>query len=215
MTTIVGRGVRIEIGATYGTPITISAITNANPGEATSTSHAQAAKTCGYLSSVEGMVQLEGQAVRVGAAPGTNDFDLEDINTTNMPAFSGSCTFTPVATWSTLGRITGYSIGGGEAEKLDDTVLIDDIKQEVSGLLGAQSVTFNLSAATISDSGMTAVRQAARDAAYLVFRITLKDGNVRVFRGQPSLPGEDVQKNSLGTGTFGVTVKGVVIEGAA
>ena len=214
MTSIVGRGVRVEIGATYGTPVTISAITQDNPGQATSTGHAQANKTVGYLDSVEGMVNLEGQAVRV-ANTATNTFDLEDINTTSLSAFTGSCTFTPVATWATLGRTTGYSIGGGEAEKLDDTVLLDDIKQELSGLLAAQTVSFNLNALTISDSAMTLLRQTARDAGYLVFRITLKDGNVRVFRGQPSLPGEDVQKGAIGTGSFSVTIKGFVIEGAA
>lgn len=214
MTSIVGRGVRVEIGSAYGSAVTVSAITQDNPGEATSTGHAQANKTVGYLSSVEGMVNLEGQAVRV-ANTATNTFDLEDINTSNLSAFTGSCTFTPVSTWATLGRITGYSVGGGEAEKLDDTVLLDDIKQELSGLLAAQTVSFNLNSLTISDSAMTLLRQTARDAGYLVFRITLKDGAVRVFRGQPSLPGEDVQKGAIGTGSFSVTIKGFVIEGAA
>lgn len=214
MTSVVGRGVRVEIGTASGTPVTVTAITQANPGVATSTAHGQANKTVGYISGVEGMVNLEGQAVRV-ASTATNTFALEDINTTNLAAFTDSATFTPVSTWATLGRITGYAIGNAEAEKLDDTVLLDDIKQELSGLLSAQSVSFNLNALTISDSAMTLLRQTARDAGYLIFRITLKDGNVRVFRGQPSLPGEDVQKGAIGTGTFSVTVKGYVIEGAA
>lgn len=214
MTSIVGRGVRVEIGATYGTPVTVSGITNADPGVLSAASHGQANKTIGYLSSVEGMVNLEGQAVRV-ANQATGTFELEDIKTTNMPAFSGTAVFTPVATWATLGRTTGYSQGGGAAEPLDDTVLIDDIKQEINGLLAAQTVNFNANAMTISDAGMLALRKAAFDSEYLVFRITLKDGNVRFFRGQPSLPGEDVQKGAIGTGSFTVTVKGRVCEGAA
>jgi hypothetical protein len=214
MTSIVGRGVRVEIGLTYGAPVTVSAITQADPGVATAAAHAQANKTVGYLSSVEGMVNLEGQAVRV-ANQATNTFELEDIKTTNLAAFTGTALFTPVATWATLGRITGYNSGGGEAEKLDDTVLLDDIKQELNGLLAAQSVSLPLNAMTISDSAMRLVRTTARDSEYLVFRITLKDGNVRVFRGQPSLPGEDVQKGAIGTGTFTVTVKGFICEGAA
>ena len=90
-----------------------------------------------------------------------------------------------------------------------------NIKQELQGLLAAQTVTLNLNQPTISDSAMTLLRTTARGSGYLVFRITLNDGNVRVFRGQPSLPGEDVQKGAIGTGTFSVTVKGFVIEGAA
>lgn len=214
MTSIVGRGIRIEIASAYGSDITVSAVTQADPGVATATAHAQANKTVGYLSSVEGMVNLEGQAVRV-ANQATNTFELEDIVTTDMPAFSGTAVFKPVTTWATLGRVTGYAIADAKAEELDDTVLLDDIKQTLSGLLDAQTVNFSLNALTISDAAMTLLRKTARAAGYAVFRITLKDGNVRVFRGQPSLPGEDVQKGAIGTGSFAVTVKGQVVEGAA
>lgn len=214
MTSIVGRGIRIEFGTAYATDVVVSAITQADPGAVTATAHAQANKTAGFLSSVEGMVNLEGQAIRV-AGQTINAFNLEDIVTTNLPAFTGTALFTPVSTWSTLGRITSYSIGGGEGEKLDDTVLLDNIKQELQGLLAAQTVTFNLNALTISDTAMATLRRGARDSTYYVFRITLNDGNVRIFRGQPSMPGEDVQKGAIGTGTFSVTVKGFVIEGAA
>ena len=165
------------------------------------------------MRSVGGMVQLEGQACRV-ASSATNTFNLEDIDTTNYPAFTAG-EFVPITAWSTLGRITSYAKGGGDGEKLDDTVLLDDIKQELQGLLAAETVTFNLNAMTISDSAMTKLRKTARASGYLVFRITLKDGNVRVFRGQPSLPGEDVQKGAIGTGSFSVTVSGFVVEGAA
>ena len=214
MTSIVGRGVRVEIGTAYGTDVTVSAITQANPGVVTATAHAQANKTVGYLDSVEGMVNLDGQAVRV-AGQTTNAFNLEDINTTNLAAFSGTAVFKPVSTWATISRATSFTIGGGDAESLDDTVLLDDIKQELSGLLAAQTVSFNINSLTISDSAMSLIRTTAPDSGYLVFRITLKDGNVRVFRGQPSLPGEDVQKGAIGTGSFSVKVKGFVIEGAA
>jgi len=214
MTSIVGRGIRIEFGTVEGASKTVSAITQADPGVATSTAHGLANKSVGYLSSVEGMVNLEGQACRL-ANQATNTFELEDIVTTNLPAFTGTALFVPITTFATLGRITSYSIGGGEGEKLDDTVLLDNIKQELQGLLAAQTVTFNLNAMTISDSAMATLRRGARDSTYYVFRITLNDGAVRVFRGQPSMPGEDVQKGAIGTGTFSVTVKGFVIEGAA
>lgn len=213
MASIVGRGVRIEIGTTEGTFKTVTAVTQANPGVATSTAHGLANKSLGYMRNVVGMVQLEGQAIRV-ANSAANTFELEDIETTDYPAFTGG-EFVPVTAWSTLGRITSYSKGGGDAERLDDTVLIDDIKQELNGLLAAESVTFNLNAPTISDAAMNIVRRTARKNGYLVFRITLKDGNVRFFRGQPSLPSEDVQRGSIGTGSFSVTIKGFVCEGAA
>jgi len=213
MAALVGRGVKVEIGTTEGTPKTISAVTVAKPPVATSTAHGLAAKSLGYLSGVGGMVQLEGQAVRLSVST-TNDFTMEDLDTSSYPAWTAG-TIVPITAWQTLGRTTSYSVGGGAGNPLDDTTLLDDITQNVNGYLAAQTVSFNLNSETISSAGMTSLRNVAKNNGYLVFRITLKDGNVRFFRGQPSLPGEDVQKGAIGTGSFSVTVKGFVCEGAA
>jgi hypothetical protein len=42
-------------------------------------------------------------------------------------------------------------------------------------------------------------------------RITASNGERRVFRGQPSLPGESQSVNALATSGFGVKVKGQVL----
>jgi hypothetical protein len=212
MTYIVGRGVRVEIGMTEGSAKTVSAITKAAPPVATSTSHGLTAKTLGYMSGVGGMVQLEGQAVRFSAVD-TNTLTLEDLDTTSYATFTAG-SLIPVATWATLGSTTSYSKGEGAADALDATTLLDDIKQEISGLMAAETVSFNLNAQTISDTALAKVRSVAKASGYLVFRVTFKDGNVRFFRGQPGLPGEEVQKGSIGTGTISVKVQGYVCEGA-
>lgn len=214
MTTLVGRGVRIEVEKTAGTTKNITAITNANPGVATSTAHGFTDGTVGFLTSVEGMVQMEDMAVRIDA-PTTNDFQLQGLNTTGMPAFSGSTVFTPITAWDTLSTATGYQLGGGEADSLDATTLLDDIKQEISGYLAAQSATINVNSETANSAAMQTVFDAAMANRNLTFRITLKDGSLRVFRGTPSLPGEDVQKGAIGTGSFSVKVRGFVLALAA
>lgn len=211
MTAVIGRGVRVEVAATYSAAKTVTAITQASPGVATSAAHGLTDGTVGYLSGISGMVQLEGMAVRVDA-PATNTINLESLDTSAFSAFSGTCSLTPVATWQTLGIATSYSIGGGEAEKLDNTTLLDDVKQELNGQLASQSVSINVNAETFNSAAMALIEAAARAANSLVFRITLKDGSVRVFRGEPSLPGEDVQKGAIGTGSFSVSVKGFVIK---
>lgn len=211
MTAVIGRGVRVEVAATYAAAKTVTAITQASPGVATSAAHGLTDGTVGYLSGISGMVQLEGMAVRVDA-PATNTINLESLDTSAFSAFSGTCSLTPVATWQTLGIATSYSIGGGEAEKLDNTTLLDDVKQELNGQLASQSVSINVNAETFNSAAMALIEAAARAANSLVFRITLKDGSVRVFRGEPSLPGEDVQKGAIGTGSFSVSVKGFVIK---
>lgn len=210
MSVVKGRGVRVEFANAYGSPVTISAITQASPGVATSTAHGQADGTVGYLSSVEGMVQLEGQAVRVDS-PNANDFQLQGINTTSYSAFSGTCSFTPVSTWHALSESTSYTIGGGESEKLDATTLLDVVKQEESGLLAAQTMQVNILAQDTPSTALAALQALAQAGTKVVFRVTLPSGGIRIGYGEPSLPGEDLQRGQLGTGSFSWTVKGLIL----
>ena len=213
MTTLIGRSVTVEVGDDSGPSKTITAVTKANPGVATSVAHGLADGKVGYFSGVAGMVQLEGQIVRVNA-PSADTFELEGLNTSAYPTFTGSCTYKTVGTWQTLTEAKGYSIGGGEFDKLDSTRLIDVIKQEEAGYLSSQTATINLVSQTTPSLALAQIKAAAVAGAYLSFRVTLADGAVRVWRGQPSLPNEDVQGGQVGSGSISVTVKGVVIEAA-
>lgn len=210
---ITGRGVRVEVGKTEGSAITVSAITLADPGVATATAHGLTTKSVGYFSTVTGMVNLEGQAVRLGTVA-TNTFGLEDIDTTNYPAFTGG-SFVPITAWSTLAKATSISEGGGEADKLNATVLLDNIRQERNGLLAAQTVSIQLLAESLASEALQLIRRGARDSELFVFRVTWANGDVAIFRGEPSLPGRDVQQGQLGTGNMTVTVRGFITEGAA
>lgn len=208
MTYPIGRGVRLEVQASVSANKTISAITLANPGVATSTSHGLTDGTCGYFSTVVGMVQLEGQAVRINA-PATNTFELETLDTTSYSAFT-SGNFTPVATWSTIAAATNIDIGGGAADKLDQTRLIDDIRQEVIGLLPAQSIKVD-GLSDFTSAAMLIVNAAAINSTPLVFRVTHKNGEQRVFRGIPSLASESIPVGGNATGSFDISVSGRVL----
>ena len=208
-TPLIGRNVRIEVSKTEVAAKTVTAVSLANPGVASSIAHALTDGSVGYFNAVTGMVNLEGQAVRVDTVL-TDSFALQGINTTGYPAFTAG-TFVPVTVWSTLSRAGAYEIGGGAADKIDTTVLLDTIKQEANGLLAAQTVKIDLKLETTDEEALSLVTAAALSQAYLVFRITLADGAQRVFRGQPSLPGENVGQGALGTGSFDVTVKGQVL----
>lgn len=213
MANVKGRGVRVEIAATYGSPVTVSAVTNASPGVATSTSHGLANGTVGYWSSVGGMAQLEGQATRVKNSA-TNAFDLQGLNTTNYSAYT-SGTYTPVSTWQTLAEATGYRFGGGASEKLNATCLIHTTDQEEQGNLPADTCQIGVLAQDTPSSAMQLLESAVQSQGAVVVRITLANGAVRVFRGEPSLPGEDVQQGQLGTGSLDISVKGLVLKLAA
>ena len=75
MGTIVGRGIRVEVGKTEGAEINVTEVTNTKPAVATATGHSLPAKSLGYFKDVLGAVQLEGQAVRI-ANPAANTFEL-------------------------------------------------------------------------------------------------------------------------------------------
>ena len=204
-----GRNTRVEVAATYSTAKSVTAITKASPGVVTSAAHGLTDGTIGYFSGVSGMVELEDQAASVDG-PVSSTFNIEGLDTTNFGTFSGSCNFTPVATWLTLSNSTGYTIGGGNADEMDATTLLDTSKKTEFGMNAADTVTID----GFSDSqlaGRAIVQAAARAGTDVVFRFTLSNGERRVFRGQPSLPGEQMAVNQKATGSFNVAVKGQVM----
>lgn len=213
MANVKGRGVRIEVAATYSSPKTVTAVTLASPGVATSSAHGMANDTVGYWSGVTGMAQLEGQATRV-KNQATNTFELQGLNTTNFSAFTAG-TFVPVATWATLSEATSYEIGGGAGEKLDVTCLIHTTKQEEQGLLPVGNVSCNVIAQDTPSAAQLLLEAAVQSQSAVVVRITLANGAVRVFRGEPSLPGESVQQGAVGTGSLDFAVKGFALKLAA
>jgi hypothetical protein len=209
MPNIKGRNVKIEIARTYGTSIPVTAVSKAPTAVATATAHAQLANACGYFTGVAGMAQLEGQAVRV-KNPIANTFELQGLNTTTYSDYT-SGNFVPVTAWDTLAEATSYTLGGGGGEKLDATTLIDTIKVEEQGLLAAATAAININSQDVPTAAMQLLIAAVQTQGFVLVRITLGNGAVRVFRGEPSLPGEDVQKGQLGTGSLDLAVKGQIM----
>ena len=213
MANVKGRGVRVEVAATFATPLAITAVTQASPGVATLISHGLSNDTIGYWDSVTGMEQLERQACRVKNSA-SNSFDLQGLNTTNYSAYTGG-NFVPVATWSTLAEATSYDIGGGAADKLDVTTLIDIVKKEEQGLLPVGNVSMNVIAQDTPSAAMQLLEAAVQTQGTVVVRITLSNGAVRIFTGEPSLPGENVAQGAVGTGSLDFTARGFVLKLAA
>lgn len=213
MTYAIGRGVRVEIGITEGSPITVTEVTAADPPVASATAHGLAAKSIAYFSTATGMPQLEGQAVRLETVA-ANTFNLEDLDTINYGDFTAGAVV-PITAWSTLVSATDYNKAGGEASALDVSVLLDTVGQSEAGALASENVTFSGRMETISSAALSKVRMVARAGGFLVFRMTLKDGSVRFFRGSPGLPTEQLAQGAVGGYSFNVIVKQLVLEGVA
>lgn len=203
-----GRNCRVEIAATYSTAKTVTAVTKAVPPVVTSTAHGLTEGTIGYFDTAAGMDELLGQAVSVDATA-SNTFNAEGLDSTSFGTFT-SGTVTPVATWLTLSSATSYEIPEGAPDELDATTLLDRIKQTETGLMAAQNVQIS----KLSDMQLPAlalVRAAALNNGYIVVRITLSNGERRVFRGQPGLPGESQGLGALASSGFGIKVKGQIL----
>lgn len=199
-----GINTAVEVQATLDTAKTITAITKANPGVVTSTSHGLANGDVVVLA-IQGMAELDGLAVRV-ANVATNTFELEGVDTTNYGTFT-SGTAREIATWNTFASLQSISLPNQEANKLDITTIHDTQAQETLGIAGAVSGTMTgLFAPT--ETAVINLRSATRLTQPRVFRITFENGIKAIFNADVSAgQGFDLQQNSVATASYSLTIK--------
>ena len=107
-------GTIFSIGTVLAAAKVVSAITNANPGVASSTAHGYTDGDIVMLSS--GWTALDGQVIRVDGSI-ADAFTLEGIDTSNVglyPAGSGIGTARKVETWVSLSQVKDVEPSGGE-----------------------------------------------------------------------------------------------------
>lgn len=209
-TNVKGRGIRVEVAATYGSPIAITDVSNANPGVLSKVAHGLLNGQVGYFADVDGMVQLEGQAIRI-ANKTADTAELQGLDTTNFSEWvSGNLVM--AATWATLGEATSYSIPDATTEDLDATTLLDVIDVTEAGNMAAQPLNLNVLSKEELSAAMTLIEANARAGTKMLVRITLQGGAVRVYYGIPSAPGEDVQAKQLGKGTLSFKGRGFLLK---
>lgn len=204
-----GRNVKVEVATVFGAAKAVTAIAKASPAVATSTAHSLTNAAVGYWDAMNGMQELDGMACAIGN-PNSNTFELPDVDSTNYTTFTGG-NFVPVTSWATLANATKVDIGGGDATKLDVTTLLDTAKQEENGMLAAQTVSIDLLSEQSTSAAVAFLKARARDGGYALIRLTYANGNRRIFRGQPSLPGESMGIDQVASGSLSMSVKGYVI----
>ena len=214
MTTIVGRNCKVEVALTLGTAVTggATAVTKASPGVVTDAAHGLLDGAAGFWTITSGMVELDQQAFLVDNKA-TDSFEMPGFETTNYSTFVGAdSTYTMAATWGTLSEAAGYAVGGGAANQLDDTRLLDTKTRNVAGLLAPQDVSIDVKSGEVDGAAMAFIATKARAAEACLFKISKGAQVLRVFYGVPSLPGESATAGQLATGQFSVTVPGWVVK---
>lgn len=209
-----GRGVRLEVALTFDAADVVTAITLANPAVISAASHGWSNGDYGFVEETgNGMAQIDGQAIRAAnVASGT--LEAEGLDTQTYSAFVSGNIYR-AATWATISQATDFTIGGGDADKLDSTTLLDFIKKEENGLLAAETVNVNMFADPLSN-GVARLRALALSkggsgvlASRSLFRITYPGSALEIFWfGEPSVPGFGQQKQQIATGSFQVSCKG-------
>lgn len=181
-------GTVAAIASTYGSSVTMSAITNAS--EAVATLGAGHGVVVGdYLEVTSGWDRLNGRIVRAKTVA-TNDITFETINTsstTNYPAGSGTGSIRRITAWTNLSQVTSdISVSGGDLNFADITTIVDVIQKQIpttrSPISVGLPVYFDASLGWVST-----VTTAADTATATALRLSFPNGNKLVANGYWSI----------------------------
>ena len=163
MSITLATGTQVAIASTYGTPFTVTAITNANPAVATlSASHGVIVGD--FIELTSGWDLLNNRVVRVSAVS-VNDVTLEGINTTsttNYPVASGTGTGREITAWTSITQIQSVETSGGDINFADITTIADSTQKQIPTTRSPQQINFTV----FDDPALAwfAIAQTASDA---------------------------------------------------
>lgn len=180
------NGSLIAIGSAYGSVLTVSAITNANPAVATSTAHGLSNGDIVVVTS--GWSRLNGKTVRVSGVT-TNTFELEGIDatsTTIYPAGSGTGSVKEVTTFTQISQILSSTTDGGEQNFLEFQFLEADSQTRIPTFKSASGLTLSV-ADDPSLAGYIAASAANDDRDARAVRVALSNGSFIYYNGYVSV----------------------------
>lgn len=180
------NGATVEIASGTGSGLTVSALTNANPGVATSTAHGL---TDGdYVIVTSGWSRLTDRVVRVDDSD-TNTFALEDIDTSSTsvyPAGAGTGSVKKVTGWTQLQQILTSTSNGGEQQFLDYQFLESDAAKRIPTFKSPAGLAF-----TVADdptlAGYILAKAANDDRLPRAVRVNLPNGAKLLYYAYISL----------------------------
>lgn len=176
----------LTLATTYGAAKAVSAISNANPGVATSTAHGFA--NGDFVRMASGWSNLNDRVVRVAGSV-TNAFNLDAFDTTLtslFPAGSGSGTATAITAWQQISQILGFETSGGDQQFTSFSYLEQNFETQLPTVFSAQSIKLTI-ADDPSLAGYIALKAASDARASRTLRLTLPDGSFILYQGTCSL----------------------------
>ena len=186
MAVVLPNGSIVSIASGYGTVKTVTAITNASPGSATSTAHALTVGT--YVEVTSGWSRLDNKVVRV-INPVANAFDLEGIDTTLTsiyPTGSGTGSVRAISGFTQLSQILTSSTSGGDQQFLTYQFLESDAQRQIPTTKNPQTVKFSV-ADDPALPGFILAGVANDDSLPRGVRITLANGAILLYKAYITL----------------------------
>ncbi len=178
----------LTVATATGSPKTITAISNADPGVVTSAAHGQVVGTVGIITSVVGMTQLNNRAFVVynTASPNpTGTFQLKGVDTTvaqGYGVYTSGGTFTPY-TMTEVGEVRSITAFDGEAADLDVSHLRSTGKEFLTGLPDNGNVSLTLWLPSSVNTGQRRLQALREQQASAAFSIILPSGLQAAFVG--------------------------------
>lgn len=202
------NGATLEIAATYGTAIPVTALSNANPAVATAAAHGLA--NGDIIAVTSGWTRLNDRAARV-ADTDTGTFALENINTTNpqpYPAGSGVGSVREVTGFVEISQITDVATSGGDQQFLTFGFLADDDDRQIPTTKNPISMSV-----TVADDPalpyVAVVETADEDKATRVLRLNLPNGDSILYNAYVTITSTPaLSRNNLMTRVISLSLAG-------
>lgn len=175
-------GAIVSLATTYGTAKSVTAITNGNPGVATSTAHGLT--NGAMLSVVSGWSNLNNRVVRVAGSV-VNAFNLDGIDTTSVtqyPPGSGAGTVQEITAFTQISQIMGFTFSGGEQQFTNFSFLEQNFETQIPTILSAMSIKIDI-ADDPALPGYQALKAAGDARATRALRMALPDGSFIFYQG--------------------------------
>lgn len=204
------QGATLKLGPATAAAKTITAATKANPVKLTITAHGLAEGTPIVISSVAGMVELNGKAgvVRVVDA---NNIEIPGIDSSGYTTYTSGGSATP--TQVQVGNFISWSGLNGQASVIDCTDLDSTAKESKPGLM--DNGTFDIQAqVNDTDTGQQVLRSSlAATGPLTTFLLTFKNGKTRSFSAYVTSAPEQGGVDTVITGSFSAKISGSVTRG--
>lgn len=186
MAVSVPNGALVAIANGYGSALTVSAATNANPCVMTSTAHGLV--NGDFVEVTSGWSRLTSKVVRVSGVT-ANTFELEGIDTSLTsiyPATSGIGSVRKITGWTQLSQILSSSSSGGEQQFLEYQLLEADSQKRIPTFKNAAGITMSV-ADDATLPGYILASTANDDRLQRAVRITLPSNAKILYNAYISL----------------------------